>query len=313
MSLSLVCASHTPMMGRVSIDPKVDSKVRTSFSTLANHVRDFNPDFVIQFSPDHFQSFFYKLMPSFCVGCAAHSTEDWDISGGKVNVPEREAKALTQWLLNDDFDIASSHDMPLDHGFLQMWQEMLGGFSGIPIIPIFVNSAAPPLPRYQRVRMLGDSVGRFALTTGKRVLIVASGGLSHDAPVPNIEQVPLEVKERLIKGTVRSPSEKHAHEEALTEFGRLAVKGEGPCKPLNPEWDHQFLNILASGKLTEFDAFTANNVRDVAGRAANEVLCWVAACSAMAAAGSYEMEKVFYEPIPGWIAGMAMVTADTKN
>jgi 2,3-dihydroxyphenylpropionate 1,2-dioxygenase len=311
MPLSLICASHTPMMDRVDVDAELKANVSTAFATLADHYRAFNPDIVIQFSPDHYQGFFHRLMPSICVGTAAKSAEDWSIPAGDVNVPEAEAKALMKWLLDDHFDIAFSRDMVIDHGFLQMWEEMLGTFSEVPVIPVFINCAAPPLPRYQRIRELGESVGRFAQQTGKRVLIVASGGLSHDAPVPDIDKVPPEIRERLIKGTERSAEEKEAHQENLTEFGRLAAKGEGPCMPLNPEWDQAFLDIIVSGQLDEFDAFTEEEVRKVSGRAANEVLCWVAACSALATAGDYKMEQVFYYPIPAWIAGMAMVTAQT--
>lgn len=309
MPLSLICASHTPMMGRVDIDADVQAEVSASFAILAKHYRDFKPDIVIQFAPDHYQGFFHRLMPSFCIGAAARSAEDWGIAAGSVDVPEDQAKALMSWLLDDHFDIASSRDMVLDHGFLQMWQEMLGSFAGVPVIPVFINCAASPLPHYPRMRELGESVGRFALHTAKRVMIVASGGLSHDVPVPNVDQVPSEVRERLIQGTPRTPSQKEAHQNHLTEFGHLAIKGEGPCGPLNPDWDKAFLKIIASGNLSEFDVFSEAAVRDKAGRAANEVLCWVAACAALSVAGEYTMEQVFYKPIIGWIAGMAMVTA----
>tara|TARA_R110000772_G_scaffold73034_13_gene159060 strand:+ start:1147 stop:2049 length:903 start_codon:yes stop_codon:yes gene_type:complete len=300
------------MLGRVPVAPQLHERVNDGFARLADHVRTFDPDIVIQFAPDHFQGFYYRLMPSFCVGLAARSAEDWDIRPGKLNVPQSDAKALISRLQDDDFDVAISRDMVVDHGFLQMWQEMLGDFSTLPIIPIFVNCAAAPLPRYRRIRMLGEAVGRFAAESGKKILIVASGGLSHDPPVPDIENIPDAVRERLINGIVRNASEKAAHEESLMEFGRLAGKGEGPCRPLNPTWDRTFLDILASGNLQQLDDFDEASVREVAGRAGNEVLAWVAACSALAASGPYDMKVEFYEPIADWIAGMAMIVADSR-
>lgn len=312
MTLSLICASHTPMLSRVSIDPDQSARVRAGFDVLSRRLREFDPEIIIQFSPDHFQGFFHRLMPNFCVGLAARSAEDWDIRPGELNVPADEAKALASWLQNNDFDVATSRNMVVDHGFLQIWQEIRGSFADLPIIPIFINCAAPPLPRYRRIRALGEAVGRFAEQSGKRVLLVASGGLSHDPPVPNVEKVPAEVADRLINGGSRSPEEKAAHETHLTEFGLLAARGEGPCAPLNPEWDRAFLDIVQSGDLARCDAFDEDEVRAVAGRAANEVLCWVAAAAALSVAGSYDAHVEFYEPIPAWVAGMAIMTAEPK-
>jgi 2,3-dihydroxyphenylpropionate 1,2-dioxygenase len=50
-------------------------------------------------------------------------------------------------------------------------------------------------------------------------------------------------------------------------------------------------------------------VREAAGRGANEVLAWIAAFGALSTGGQFTMEQEFYEAIPGWIAGMAMVAA----
>lgn len=73
--------------------------------------------------------------------------------------------------------------MRLYHGFVQIWESLFGTATGLPIIPIFINCAAPPPPSFRRARQLGEAVGRFALQSGKRVLLAASGGLSHDPPI----------------------------------------------------------------------------------------------------------------------------------
>lgn len=312
MPLSMICASHTPLIDRNNIAPEIMKEVNAAYQRLAQHLKDFAPEIIIQFAPDHYQGFFHRLMPRFCVGTAARSAEDWSMAPGDLNVPQEDAKALIRWLVADEFDIATSRDMVVDHGFLQMWQEIIGDFTQLPIIPIFINCVASPLATYKRVRQLGESVGRFAGNSGKRVLIVASGGLSHDPPVPDIDQVPTEVFQRLVEGTVRSPEEKAAHEAHLASFGVLAAKGEGPCRPLNPEWDKMFLDIIARGELHKFDEFNEVQVREIAGRAGNEVLAWVAAANAFAVAGAYDITRQFYHPIPEWIAGMAMITATTR-
>ena len=69
---------------------------------------------------------------------------------------EQTALELIDHVRAEDFDVAVSYRMPVDHGFVQMWEAVLGDFKSIPILPIFVNAAAPPVPTYRRARQLGE-------------------------------------------------------------------------------------------------------------------------------------------------------------
>lgn len=309
MPFAVVCASHSPLMYRGPASHDTESRVKAAFAELAAFVKDFRPDVIVQFAPDHFNGFFYDLMPPFCVGAGAESLGDWGGGTGPLNVPEEIALALTDHVRADGFDVALSYRMPVDHGFVQMWEAMFGDFRMIPIVPIFVNGAAPPLPTYKRARELGESVGRFAAQTGKRVLLAASGGLSHDPPLPSIKTAPPELRERLINGRHPSPEARQAREQRVLEAGELAEAGKGPCMPLNPAWDAAFMDILCSGRIWLADAFHSDKVRDEAGRGANEVLSWIAAFGAMTMGGRFEVAHEFYEAVPGWIAGMATIAA----
>jgi 2,3-dihydroxyphenylpropionate 1,2-dioxygenase len=296
-------------MYRGPASDETEANVRRAFTDLAAWARSYRPDCIIQFAPDHFNGFFYDLMPPFCVGAGAVSLGDWGGGTGPLPVPEEAALELVDHLRADDFDIALSYRMQVDHGFVQMWEAMFGDFSSVPIVPIFVNGVAPPMPTYRRARLLGESVGRFAQKTGKRILLAGSGGLSHDPPVPNIRIAPPEVRERLIDGRNPTPDAQKLRENRVIEAGTLAEAGEGPCRPLNPTWDRAFLDVLRGNNLAQLDAFSTEGAIAAAGRAANEVLSWVAAFGALSVAGPYRVEQEFYEAVPGWIAGMAMIAA----
>ena len=309
MPLATVCASHTPLMHRGPASLATRNRVKGAFQELAAFVRSYNPDYAIQFSPDHFNGFFYDLMPSFCVGAGAVSLGDWGGGTGPLDVPEDAAIALVKHLRADDLDVAVSYRMPVDHGFVQIWEAMFGDFRAVPIVPIFVNAAAPPLPTYRRVRQLGESVGRFAAGAGKRVLIVACGGLSHDPPGLSLRGASAELRARLIAGRNPTDEARSAREKRVLELGVLAEAGKGPCKPLNPTWDAEFLAMLRSHEIAKADAWATSSVREAAGRGGNEALCWIAAFGALSTAGPYTIEQEFYEAIPGWIAGFATLAA----
>ena len=91
--------------------------------------------------------------------------------------------------------------------------------------------------------------------------------------------------------------------------GRAAAKGEGPSRPLNPEWDARILDLLARGNLGAFDGFRDEEIRGDGGSGGAEIRAWQAAFAALASAGRYEAELLFYRPIPEWIVGMGVMHA----
>ncbi|AOI93773.1 3-carboxyethylcatechol 2,3-dioxygenase [Burkholderia pseudomultivorans] len=293
MPLAVLSASHTPLMKDGVTTDDVRLAVKLGFRELAERAEQFEPDLVIQFAPDHFNGFFYDVMPSFCVGINASSVGDWGTSTGALPVASTEAQELSEFLVEEGFDIAVSYRMQVDHGFVQIWEEMFGDFSRYPTIPIFINCAAPPLPTFRRARLLGEAVGRWAAATGKRVLFSASGGLSHDPPTPSIATSPDEVKERLIDG--RNPTEemRHVREQRVLTAGALAYAGEPGILPVDADWDATFIQQLQSGNLSQLDAMTTKEVREKAGRGGPEVLAWVAAFAALSVDGEYKADLIY--------------------
>ncbi len=306
MQSAVLCASHTPLMRELAVAPATMGAVRHGFATLAARVEAFAPDIVVQFAPDHFNGFFYDLMPSFCIGAAAEAIGDWGTKVGPLDIPRDMAVALAAAVQAEDVDVALSHAMKVDHGTTQIWEEMFGAATRFAMIPIFVNAIAPPLPSYRRARLLGEAVGRFMKGTGRRVLFAASGGLSHDPPIPVLATAPAPVRARLIDGRNPTPETRREREERVRAAGRAAEGGGGGI-PLNPDWDRQVLALLERGDITAFDAFDVDEVVHVAGRAANETLTWIAAFAAYTATGGRTATTEFYEAIPPWIAGMAMM------
>jgi len=196
-------------------------------------VNSFKPDYIIQFAPIISTASSTTSCRRSAIGAGAISLGDWGGGTGPLNVPEQTALTLLEHVRADDFDVALSYRMPVDHGFVQMWEAMLGDFRSIPIVPIFVNGAAPPLPTYRRARACsGESVGRFAAASGKRVLFAASGGLSHDPPLPSMRDATPEVRERLIDGRNPSPQARQSARRGCSRQAQLAEAGRGPCMPL---------------------------------------------------------------------------------
>ncbi len=97
------------------------------------------------FSPDHYNGFFYRLMPPFCIGTAATGVGDYGTYTGPLDVPADIAMACAEATWNAGVDVAISSSMDVDHGTVQPLETMFGAANAIPVIPIFINSVATPL------------------------------------------------------------------------------------------------------------------------------------------------------------------------
>lgn len=310
MTVRLICASHTPLMDHVETDPAIDAEVRAAFAALGKEVHDFDPELVIQFAPDHFKGFFYDMLPPFTVGVRAEAIGDYDIGSGSFDVPEGLAVDCIRALHAADVDVAMSYRMQADHGFAQLLVLLGGRIDAWPVLPIHVNCAGPPLPSVRQVRRLGEAVGRWAAGLGKRVLILGSGGLSHDPPIPNIRTASPAVAEMLIAGRNPPMEARRAREEANFETARKLARGEGQATPLNAEWDLAFMAQMANGDFEPIAALSETELTRIAGCGGHEVRNWVAAYAAMAAVGPFTPRHILYHPICEWNAGMGIAAAE---
>jgi 2,3-dihydroxyphenylpropionate 1,2-dioxygenase len=167
----------------------------------------------------------------------------------------------------------------------------------------------------RRSRLLGDGIGRILSRTDKRVLVIGSGGISHEPPVPDIAGASAEVAERLIDGRSPSAEARAARQAATVAAAKSFTRGDSHLHPLNPDWDRTFLNRLAAGEVTAADGMTNAAITRDAGKSAHEIRTWIAAFGALAAYGPYRASLDYYRPIPEWIAGFGAMHAqpDTQG
>ena len=321
MTVKLICASHSPLMEFASpAEKRQEEVVRATFEKLAAEVKAYDPTLIITFGPDHFNGFFYDLMPSFCVGIRATAAGDWDYGkdNNHINVPEDTAIDLVRTVLDEGVDVAYSYRMQADHGVTQPLHFLCGGhLDRYPTIPIFINGAAAPMPTTKRTLALGRAVGQFIKSLNlenERVLILGTGGLSHDPPTPQMGSVPVAVEEFLIAG--RNPTEeaRNIRQAKIISVGqRLAAGDKSVAVPLNPEWDKNLLELFKKADFLTIEKMTEDDIRKEGGRGGQEVRSWIAAFAALSELGEYQMTTQVYEAISEWIAGFGIVSAELKG
>lgn len=310
MTAAAVGLSHSPLIGKNDPAPDVLARVDEAVGRAKAFVEEFDPELVVLYAPDHYNGFFYKEMPPFCLATEAHSVGDFGSAAGPLSVDTAAAKALAQGVLDRGVDLTVSARMTVDHGFVQPLEVLFGGIDRVPVVPVFVNGVATPLGPVARVRALGTAMGQAAAALDKRVLFIGSGGLSHDPPVPVLEGAPPRVADALIEGHPPTPEQRAKGEARVVQAGRDYAAGVATMIPINPEWDNHLLDILEQGSLEEFDSWSVEWMAREGGNSSHEVRTWIAAFASLAAAsGAYTLQSRFYEAIPEWIAGFGVATA----
>lgn len=225
MTSAAVGLSHSPLIGKNDPAPEVLAAVDAAVDRARAFVRDFDPELVVLYAPDHYNGFFYKEMPPFCLATEAHAVGDFGSAAGPLSVDTDAAKALAQGVLDRGVDLTVSARMTVDHGFVQPLEVLFGGIDRVPVVPVFVNGVATPLGPVSRIRTLGTAVGEAAAELDRRVLFLGSGGLSHDPPVPVLEGAPPRVADALIEGHAPTPEQRARASSAWCRPGATTPPG----------------------------------------------------------------------------------------
>ncbi len=301
--------SHSPLLNLPGPSQDLLDDINAAIAQAREFVEDYDPELVVIFSPDHYNGFFYKMMPPFCIGMHATGVGDYGTHVGPLNVPEGIAADCANAVLGSGVDVAVSASMDVDHGTVQPLEKLFGDATSRPVIPIFVNAIAVPLGPLHRCRALGTAVGGYLAALDKRVLVIGSGGLSHSPPVPTLATAAPAVLQRIVHGEPMTSEQRQARQTAVIDAAKSFAVGGSELQPLNPAWDHQFLEIIDGGRLAELDSWSNSFVLHEGGGSAHEIRTWVAAFAALATAGPYQTTMRYYKPAAELIAGFAIRTA----
>lgn len=307
MNSSLICASHSPLMYCFAKEPEDWQALQSTFQERAAAIKAFDPELVIAFGSDHFNGFFMKNMPRFCVGIRAEAAADIGGFAGPLQVPSDSANRLHKHLADSGFDPAISHRMTVDHAFSQTLHIMLGSLAARPVIPIFINCINKPFIPFQRTRLFGAAVGGFASKLGKRVLFLASGGMSHHPTryYPPLGDLTDPVTAWQISGgdDPASLTRRQWLDRLDTmhhEGAQMIARGERTVAQmhLNAEVDQRFLEVIGRNDLEAYDSWDQDKLVEEGGIGFMELQTWIAAAAANRTTGGGIPSVGFYSVAP---------------
>ncbi|MFM0285942.1 DODA-type extradiol aromatic ring-opening family dioxygenase [Paraburkholderia megapolitana] len=316
MTAMLICVSHSPITLIRAKAPEREPEILSLYERTAQEVASFDPELVVVFASDHFAGFHYSLMPSYCVGLEASAVADVGGFGGEFRVPRETVLSVVQALMARGFDPAVSHRMKVDHAFSQPVHRLCGSLDRYPVIPIFLNAIAAPMLSFGRARLLGVALGEIFSNVDARILVIASGGLSHHptryypalgSGSPEVEAWQMSGPDSGMSSDAWFDKLKSMHEEGANMLidGRRTVRDIR----LNEAFDERFMDLMCATDISVVDNWATDSVIEEAGIGAMELNAWTAGWSTYRQLQSAPVRRQIYVPALEYGIGYGMVVA----
>ncbi|WP_432875351.1 hypothetical protein ACQPYH_23950 [Kribbella sp. CA-245084] len=298
-----VGASHSTLMNThwdKVVHTDRASAFRDALGTARDRIASLDPDVVVIVGSNHFRGFWLDLIPSFTVGVGEV------IAAGESGTPKGPqktdpvfAQTLATHLVESGSEVAISARLQIDHGQSHAIQYLLDGVD-VPVVPLVVNVFAQPLPTVARCVELGEKLA--GVPGDKRVVVIASGGLSHQLPWPSDWTDPSGEDEAfLVEAWLNGRGEWERYDKRRREI----IVAAQPT--IFSSFDEAFLDDLDKGSLRGYASMTSADLEAVAGNGGQELRTWLVMAAAL---GFAPGQRLAYAPMPEWLTGMGVAVID---
>jgi 2,3-dihydroxyphenylpropionate 1,2-dioxygenase len=301
-----VGASHSTLMNThwdQVVHTDRASAFRDALGTARDRIAAAEPDVVVIVGSNHFRGFWLDLIPSFTLGVGeVIAAGESGTPKGPQNTDPVFAQTLATHLVESGSEVAISARLQIDHGQSHAIQYLLDGV-GVPVVPLVVNVFAQPLPTVARCVELGEKLA--GVPGDKRVVVIASGGLSHQLPWPSDWTDPSgEDQAFLVEAWLNGRGEWERYDKRRREI----IVAAQPT--IFSEFDEAFLDDLEKGSLRGYASMTSADLEAVAGNGGQELRTWLVMAAAL---GFAPGRRLAYAPMPEWLTGMGVAVIDPSE
>jgi 2,3-dihydroxyphenylpropionate 1,2-dioxygenase len=318
--VAAMAMSHAP--GLLSLPHAVPASQKremdAGWETAKRQLDKAQPDVIIALINDHFENFFGKLMPTFAVGTAEenvgppeHYVEWLNIERSAVPGAVEYARDLLATCIEREFDMAHV-DAPYEFGHnLMAPLTYVRPELDIPVVPVITNVFTPPLPPPARSYHLGTAIRAAIEQRPERVAVIATGALSHFAPVwyrGKNDDDPL--MRRLARLQTEGFSAIRDDPNLMIDVGRREEEmAERERGIIRPDWDRAVLSAFERGDREFLEGLTSEEIERSGGNGGHEVRNWI---TLMGVVGAAPAEVLFYVEAAAWLTGMGLIAYDAS-
>ncbi|MFM7331950.1 MAG: class III extradiol dioxygenase subunit beta [Brachymonas sp.] len=269
-----VYTSHVPAIG-AAMDLKKTAEAYwqplfKGYEYSKEWMRTNQPDVIFLVYNDHATAFSLEMIPTFAIGTGEYypiADEGW----GPRPVPAVQghpelASHVAHSVIQDDFDLTSVNEMPVDHGLSVPLSLMFGerdpvkGAWPCKVIPFAVNVVHYPIPSGERCFKIGQAIRKAieSFDEDLNVQIWGTGGMSHQLQGARAGLINKQFDNAFLDELVVNPAAlaKKSHIDYVREAGSEGIElvmwliARGAMSDVNggaaPQLKHRFYHVPAS-------------------------------------------------------------------
>ncbi len=186
---------HDPVLPVAGMRPDASADARRLIDGIARlraGLEAARPDAIVIAGSDHLCQFFFDNMAPFLIGKAeriagppAYEQRDWRLAPYDAAIEGGLARHLLTRGFEHEVDFAYSDEFVVDHAFTVPLNFMRPQ-ADLPVVPIFLNFMAPPVPPARRYLKVGGIVRKIIAEwdADKRVAVIATGHMTNGVGGP---------------------------------------------------------------------------------------------------------------------------------
>jgi len=187
--VEIIGITHSPNFPGMITEPNPEPAIiqaAQDYEAMRKRMTSLHPDVLVVIASDHLNQFFMDNMPAFLIGKAPkaegpfpHEVRTFGIAPYSAEVEVDVAKNMLHLAPRMGVDFSFSDEFRIDHAFT-VPLNFIRPEMDLPIVPIFTNVMAPPVPPAQRFFEVGKAIRRMIdeLPSSKRVGVLSSGHLA---------------------------------------------------------------------------------------------------------------------------------------
>jgi aromatic ring-opening dioxygenase catalytic subunit (LigB family) len=184
--------------------PTLEQQIRlrkdaeAAFAVLRADMERAKPDVLIVVANDQFVNFFWNNIPTFLVTVADEVKGQFTRHKFHYKNHKELGRAIVRAGMEKGVDFSFGEYVELQHTQMVPLYFILRE-SGIPILPIYVNTWVDPTPTPRRCYQVGELLRAVADASPERIAILATGGLSHYPGSPRIGEIDTQFDHKLLE------------------------------------------------------------------------------------------------------------------
>lgn len=177
---------------------RLRQEAEKAFAVLRADLEAARPDVLIVIANDQFVNFFFNNVPTFFVSLADEVKGQFTRHKFHYRNDKDLGRAILRAGMEKGVDFAFGEYVELQHTQVVPLYFILPE-PRIPILPVYVNTWADPVPTPRRCYQVGELIREVAGASRERVAILATGGLSHFPGSPRIGEIDTGFDHRLLQ------------------------------------------------------------------------------------------------------------------